>query len=57
MKALEIKRENRYDSAFIMRQVLKAAVARVEERNPESVTSQRVSATTSKPKTKQYTRR
>ncbi|HVF30213.1 MAG TPA: protein kinase [Pyrinomonadaceae bacterium] len=32
MKALEIKRENRYDSAVIMRQVLKAAVTRVEER-------------------------
>lgn len=33
MKALEIKRENRYDSALIMRQVLKTAIARVEERS------------------------
>ena len=32
MKALEIKRENRYDSAAIMRQVLQSAVARVSER-------------------------
>lgn len=32
MKALEIKRENRYDSAFIMRQVLQTAIERVSER-------------------------
>jgi serine/threonine-protein kinase len=33
MKALEIKRENRYDSAMIMRQVLQTALGRVMERN------------------------
>jgi hypothetical protein len=32
MKALEIKRENRYDSAAIMRQVLQSAVSRLRER-------------------------
>ena len=32
MRALEIKRENRYDSATIMRQVLRTAVVRVKER-------------------------
>ena len=32
MKALEIKRENRYDSALIMRQVLQTALERVAER-------------------------
>lgn len=32
MKALEIKRENRYDSAQIMREVLRAALERVRER-------------------------
>jgi serine/threonine-protein kinase len=35
MKALEIKRENRYDSAVIMRQVLKTALTRVQERVEE----------------------
>lgn len=35
MKSLEIKRENRYDSAMIMRQVLKTAIKRVEEREEE----------------------
>ena len=35
MKALEIKRENRYDSAVIMRQVLKTAITRVREREEE----------------------
>ncbi|MEP7149055.1 MAG: protein kinase [Acidobacteriota bacterium] len=35
MKALEIKRENRYDSAVIMRQVLKTAITRVQEREDE----------------------
>ena len=33
MKALEIKRENRFDSAMIMRQVLQTAIGRVLERN------------------------
>ncbi len=32
MKALEIKRENRYDSAIIMRQVLKTSITKVEDR-------------------------
>ena len=32
MRALEIKRENRYDSAMIMRQVLRTAVVKVKER-------------------------
>jgi serine/threonine protein kinase len=32
MKALEIKRENRFDSALIMRQVLRTAVVRLKER-------------------------
>lgn len=44
MKALEIKRENRYDSAFIMREVLKTAVARVEEREDEDARDQREAA-------------
>ncbi len=35
MKALEIKRENRFDSAAIMRQVLKTAFVRVKEREAE----------------------
>lgn len=32
MRAMEIKRENRYDSAVIMRQVLRTALVRVKER-------------------------
>ena len=32
MKALEIKRENRFDSAVIMRQVLRTAFVRIKER-------------------------
>jgi hypothetical protein len=44
MKALEIKRENRYDSAFIMREVLKAAVSRVEERDAEDAREQQEAA-------------
>jgi hypothetical protein len=44
MKALEIKRENRYDSAFIMREVLKTAVARVEERHAEDAREQEEAA-------------
>ena len=43
MKALEIKRENRYDSALIMRQVLQAAIARVEERE-QSVSADQTEA-------------
>lgn len=34
-KALEIKRENRFDSALIMRQVLRTAFVRIEEREAE----------------------
>jgi hypothetical protein len=37
MKALEIKRENRYDSAMIMRQVLQTALGRVFERTEGDV--------------------
>ncbi len=37
MKSLEIKRENRYDSALIMRQVLNAAIAKVEDRVNQDV--------------------
>ena len=44
MKALEIKRENRYDSAVIMRQVLKTAIARVEEREAEDAREQEEAA-------------
>jgi hypothetical protein len=40
MKALEIKRENRYDSAVIMRQVLNSTVARVAEREAEEAREQ-----------------
>ena len=40
MKSLEIKRENRYDSAMIMRQVLKTAISRVEEREAEEALEQ-----------------
>ena len=32
MKSMEIRRENRYDSAIIMRQVLKTALVRAKER-------------------------
>ena len=35
MKALEIKRENRFDSAVIMRQVLKTAITRIQEQAAE----------------------
>ena len=41
MKALEIKRENRYDSAVIMRQVLKTAITRIQEREAEGAQGQR----------------
>lgn len=37
MRALEIKRENRFDSAMIMRQVLRTAVVRVKEREASEV--------------------
>jgi serine/threonine protein kinase len=40
MKALEIKRENRYDSAIIMRQVLKTAITRIQERQAEGTQNQ-----------------
>ncbi|MGI8811729.1 MAG: serine/threonine protein kinase [Pyrinomonadaceae bacterium] len=35
MRALEIKRENRFDSALIMRQVVRTAMVRVQEREEE----------------------
>lgn len=44
VKALEIKRENRYDSAVIMRQVLRAAVARVQEREEAEAREQEEAA-------------
>jgi serine/threonine-protein kinase len=44
MKALEIKRENRYDSAFIMRQVLQSAIARVQERETQESHEQKEAA-------------
>lgn len=44
MKALEIKRENRYDSAVIMRQVLKTALTRVQEREQDETREQRDAA-------------
>ncbi len=44
MKALEIKRENRYDSATIMRQVLRSAIERVKEREEEEAQEEREAA-------------
>ena len=44
MKALEIKRENRYDSALIMRQVLQSAIARVEDRVEQEAAEQQQAA-------------
>ena len=44
MKSLEIKRENRYDSATIMRQVLQAAVTRVKDREREDAHEQEEAA-------------
>ncbi|HEY0658880.1 MAG TPA: protein kinase, partial [Pyrinomonadaceae bacterium] len=40
MKALEIKRENRFDSAVIMRQILRTAFARVKERTANQAEKQ-----------------
>lgn len=42
MKALEIKRENRFSSAVIMRQVLRTAFARVKERESNAAKSARM---------------
>jgi hypothetical protein len=42
LKALEIKRENRFSSAVIMRQVLRTAFVRVKEREAGSVKSARM---------------
>jgi serine/threonine protein kinase len=42
MKALEIKRENRFSSAVIMRQVLRTAFVRVKEREANKVKSARM---------------
>ncbi len=44
MKALEIKRENRFDSAVIMRQVLKTAITRLQEREDEENRAQQEAA-------------
>ena len=44
IKALEIKRENRFESATIMRQVLRTALIRVKEREAEEVREQREAA-------------
>ena len=40
MRALEIKRENRFDSALIMRQALRTAVVRVKERETQEAKKQ-----------------
>lgn len=44
MKAMEIKREYRFDSAAIMRQVLKTALVRVKEREAEEASEQEEAA-------------
>ena len=44
MKAMEIKREYRFDSAAIMRQVLKTALVRVKEREAEEALEQEEAA-------------
>ncbi len=44
MKSLEIKRENRYDSAVIMRQVLNSAIAKVKNRENDEAHEQREAA-------------
>lgn len=45
MRAMEIKRENRYDSAVIMRQVLRTSLVRVKEREAvESVKQEEMNA-------------
>ncbi len=44
MKAMEIRREYRFDSAAIMRQVLKTALVRVKEREAEEALVQTVEA-------------
>ncbi len=42
LKALEIRRENRFDSAIIMRQVLRTAFVRMKEREAEEAKEQNV---------------
>lgn len=44
IKAMSIRRENRFDSALIMQQVLKTAVVRVEERKAEQPAAVRPSS-------------
>lgn len=44
MRAMEIKRENRFDSAVIMRQVIKTALVRIQERDAEEATEQEEAA-------------
>jgi serine/threonine protein kinase len=49
MKAMEIRREYRFDSAAIMRQVLKTALVRVREREAEEALVQKVEQTDVRP--------
>ncbi|MBC7900721.1 MAG: protein kinase [Saprospiraceae bacterium] len=44
MKAMAVKRENRFDSASIMRQVLRTALVRVKERETEEAMEQQEAA-------------
>ena len=44
MRALEIKRENRFDSAVIMRQVIRTAMVRIREREADEVNEQKEAA-------------
>ncbi|HMJ09508.1 MAG TPA: hypothetical protein VK468_10910, partial [Pyrinomonadaceae bacterium] len=44
MRSLEIKRENRFDSAVIMRQVVRTAMVRVREREAEELREQEEAA-------------
>lgn len=51
MKAMEVKREYRFDSAAIMRQVLKTALVRVKEREAEEALIERVEQADVRPAT------
>lgn len=44
MRALEIKRENRFDSAVIMRQVIRTAMVRIREREADEINEQKEAA-------------
>jgi serine/threonine protein kinase len=52
LKALEIRRENRFDSAVIMRQVLRTAFVRIKEREAETANKQNVQLLEVKPEQK-----